>query len=53
MMGCQRLIVKIPQLITAMFKGGFEDTYEQYLGGAAGPQFIMRGNVSARTNLIW
>ena len=28
-------------------KGGFEDTNEQYLGGAAGPQFIMRGAISS------
>ena len=27
-------------------KGGFEDTNEQYLGGAAGPQFIMRGQIA-------
>ncbi|WP_017221490.1 GNAT family N-acetyltransferase [Moritella dasanensis] len=27
-------------------KGGFVDTGEKYLGGAAGPQYIMQGNIA-------
>ncbi len=34
---------KNPAARACYLKGGFEDTGEQYLGGEAGPQHIMRG----------
>ena len=37
---------KNPAAFNCYQKGGFEDTNEQYLGGAAGPQFIMRGRIA-------
>ncbi|NMH63675.1 GNAT family N-acetyltransferase [Shewanella salipaludis] len=37
---------KNPGAVACYQKGGFEDTNEQYLGGAAGPQYIMRGNIA-------
>ncbi|MEZ8037334.1 MULTISPECIES: GNAT family N-acetyltransferase [Vibrio] len=37
---------KNPAAFNCYKKGGFEDTIEQYLGGAAGPQFIMRGQIA-------
>ncbi|MCG9639901.1 GNAT family N-acetyltransferase [Vibrio sp. Isolate34] len=36
---------KNPAAFNCYKKGGFEDTNAQYLGGAAGPQFIMRGAI--------
>ncbi|SBS60440.1 GNAT family N-acetyltransferase [Vibrio atlanticus] len=38
---------KNPAAFNCYKKGGFEDTNEQYLGGAAGPQFIMRGQIAS------
>ncbi len=37
---------KNPAAFSCYKKGGFEDTGKQYLGGEAGPQFIMRGQIS-------
>ncbi|CAK2968901.1 GNAT family N-acetyltransferase [Vibrio crassostreae] len=37
---------KNPAAFNCYKNGGFEDTNEQYLGGAAGPQFIMRGRIA-------
>ena len=37
---------KSPVAFHCYKKGGFEDTNEQYLGGAAGPQFIMSGRIA-------
>ncbi|MGA4606736.1 GNAT family N-acetyltransferase [Pseudoalteromonas maricaloris] len=34
-----------PAAITCYLKGGFEDTNEQYLGGPAGPQHIMKASL--------
>ncbi|MGF1720792.1 GNAT family N-acetyltransferase [Vibrio kyushuensis] len=36
---------KNPNAKACYLKGGFEDTEKQYLGGAAGPQTIMRGRL--------
>lgn len=36
---------KNPAAFNCYKKGGFKDTNEQYLGGAAGPQFIMCGRI--------
>ncbi|NOH97734.1 GNAT family N-acetyltransferase [Vibrio sp. 99-70-13A1] len=36
---------KNPIAFSCYEKGGFEYVNEKYLGGAAGPQFIMRGNI--------
>ncbi|MEZ9884225.1 N-acetyltransferase family protein [Vibrio splendidus] len=37
---------KNPAAFNCYQKGGFEDTNQQYLGGAAGPQSIMRGQIA-------
>ncbi|MEZ9698395.1 GNAT family N-acetyltransferase [Vibrio sp. 10N.261.46.E12] len=37
---------KNPAAFNCYKKGGFEDSVKQYLGGAAGPQFIMRGRIA-------
>ena len=37
---------KNPTAFNCYQKGDFEDTNEQYLGGAAGLQFIMRGRIA-------
>ena len=40
--------LKNPGAIACYQKGGFEKTEELYLGGAAGPQHIMRGRLRAK-----
>ncbi|WP_341502062.1 GNAT family N-acetyltransferase [Gallaecimonas sp. GXIMD4217] len=37
---------KNPGAQACYLKGGFQDTGEKYLGGAAGPQYIMRGKIA-------
>ncbi len=37
---------KNPAARSCYLKGGFEDNGEQYLGGSAGPQHIMRGKIA-------